>query len=46
MHDPTVIEDLGIGYAPSGNLRHHLAGWGYDLLFDTGLINWHGRDAF
>src|SRR5450432_4429994 len=48
LHDPTVIEDLGIGYAPGGNLRYHLAGWGYpfDLLFDTGLINRHGRDAF
>src|ERR1035441_1916032 len=40
LHDPTIIEDLGIGYAPGGNLRRHLAGWGYpfDLLFDTGLV--------
>jgi hypothetical protein len=37
LHDPTVIEDLGIGYAPGGNLRHHLAARGYpfDLLFDV-----------
>jgi hypothetical protein len=48
LHDPTIIEGLGIGYAPGGNLRRHLAGWGYpfDLLFDTGLINRHSRDAF
>ena len=48
LQDPTVIEDLGIGYAPGGTLRRHLADWGYpfDLLFDTGLVNRHGRDAF
>ena len=48
LHDPTIIEDLGIGYARGGNLRRHLAGGGYpfDLLFDAGLINRHGRDAF
>ena len=48
LHDPAVIEELGIGYAPGGNLRRHLAGSGYsfDLLLDTGLINSQGRDAF
>jgi DNA primase len=48
LHDPAVIEELGVGYAPGGNLRRHLAGWGYpfDLLLDTGLINNQGRDAF
>ena len=48
MHDPAIIEELGIGYAPGGNLRRHLAGLGYsfDLLLDTGLINSQGRDAF
>jgi DNA primase len=48
LHDPALIEELGIGYAPGGNLRGHLAGWSYpfDLLLDTGLINRHGRDAF
>ena len=28
LHDPAVIEELGIGYAPGGNLRRHLAGLG------------------
>ena len=48
LHDPAIIEELGIGYAPGGNLRGHLAGLGYpfDLLLDTGLINRQGRDAF
>lgn len=48
LHDPAIIEELGVGYAPGGNLRRHLAGWGYpfDLLLDTGLINSPGRDAF
>jgi DNA primase len=48
LHDPAIIEELGIGYAPGGNLRGHLAGLGYpfDLLLDTGLINSQGRDAF
>jgi DNA primase len=48
LHDPAIIEELGIGYAPGGNLRRHLAGLGYpfDLLLDTGLINSQGRDAF
>lgn len=48
LHNPAVIEELGIGYAPGGNLRRHLAGFGYpfDLLLDTGLINSQGRDAF
>jgi len=48
LHDPAIIEELGIGYAHGGNLRGHLAGLGYpfDLLLDTGLINRQGRDAF
>ena len=48
LHDPDLIEELGIGYAPGGNLRRHLAGLGYglDLLLQTGLINDQGRDAF
>ena len=48
LHDPAIVEALGIGYAPGGNLRAHLAGWGhtFDLLLDTGLINRQGRDAF
>lgn len=48
LHDPSVIEELNIGYAPGGNLRRHLAGRGYplDLLLDAGLITSQGRDAF
>jgi DNA primase len=48
LHDPTLIEELGIGYAPGGNLRRHLAAWcsSLDPLLEIGLINRHGRDAF
>lgn len=48
LREPALIEELGIGYAPGGNLRHHLAALGYpfDLLLRTGLIDSHGRDAF
>jgi DNA primase len=48
LHDPALIEELGIGYAPGGNLRRHLATQGYplELLLDMGLINNQGRDAF
>ena len=48
LHDPALIEELGIGYAPGGNLRRHLAlcEVDLDLLLEIGLINHHGRDAF
>ena len=48
VHDSSLIEELGIGYAPGGNLRRHLAAWGssFDQLVEIGLINHHGRDAF
>lgn len=48
VHNPALIEELGIGYAPGGNLRRHLAAWcsSFDLLLEIGLINHHGRDAF
>jgi DNA primase len=48
LHNPALIEELGIGYAPGGNLRRHLATQGYslELLLDMGLINNQGRDAF
>lgn len=48
LRDAALIEELGIGYAPGGSLRRHLAAQGYplDQLLDTGLINHHGRDAF
>src|SRR6266849_6305496 len=45
LQDPDLIEELGLGYAPGGNLRRHLADFGYslDLLLRTGLINLYGR---
>src|ERR1700681_4469962 len=45
---PELIEELGLGYAPGGNLRRHLAdlGYSFDLLLRTGLISNQGRDAF
>jgi len=48
LHDPALIEEMDIGYAPGGNLRRHLAALGYsfDLLLDSGLISRQGRDAF
>ena len=48
LRDPDLIAELGLGYAPGGNLRRHLADFGYsfDLLLRTGLINDQGRDAF
>jgi len=48
VHDPALIEELGIGYAPGGSLRRHLAAWcsSFDQLLEIGLINHHGRDAF
>src|SRR3984957_576953 len=48
LHDPTLIEEMGIGYAPGGNLRRHLAALSYsfDLLLDSGLISSQGCDAF
>jgi DNA primase len=48
LSDPDLIAELGIGYAPGGNLRRHLAALGYSLdrLLQIGLINSQGRDAF
>jgi DNA primase len=48
LHDSVLIEELGIGYAPGGNARCHLAVLGYSLdqLRGTGLINQQGRDTF
>jgi DNA primase len=48
LQDPVLVEELGLGYAPGGNLLRHLADFGYspDLLLRTGLINRQGRDAF
>jgi DNA primase len=46
--DPSCIEELGIGYAPGGNLRRHLTAFGcsFDQLCKMGLINEQGRDVF
>jgi DNA primase len=48
VHDPALIEELRIGYAPGGNLRRHLADQGYSLesLQRRGLVNPQGYDAF
>jgi DNA primase len=48
LQDPDLITELGLGYAPGGNLRRHLADFGYslDLLLRAGLINSQGRDTF
>lgn len=47
VHDAVLIRELGIGYAPGGNLRRHLTAQGYcfELLQRVGLINAHGADA-
>jgi DNA primase len=48
FRDPALMEELGVGYAPGGNLRGHLMdlGYSFDLLLRTGLISHQGRDAF
>jgi DNA primase len=48
LRDSGLIIELGLGYAPGGNLRRHLAAYGYSLgrLSRAGLINAQGRDAF
>jgi DNA primase len=48
VHDPALIQELRIGYAPGGNLRRHLMGQGYSLklLQRIGLVNLWGHDAF
>jgi len=48
VHDPALIEELRIGYAPGGNLRRHLTDQGYCLesLQRHGLVNPWGCDAF
>jgi len=48
LHHADLITELGLGYAPGGNLRRHLADYGYSFerLAQIGLINPHGREAF
>lgn len=47
VHDPDLIRELGIGYAPGGSLRRYLSAQGYsfDVLRRLGLINARGADA-
>ena len=48
LHDPTRIEEFGIGYARGGTLRPHLQALGYSLeqLLQASLINSQGADTF
>lgn len=48
LHDPQLIRQLNMGYAPGGILRRHLTSMGYPLerLLRLGLIDQHGHDAF
>jgi hypothetical protein len=48
LHDPALIKELRIGYAPGGCLRRHLTvqGYSFDLLRQVGLVNSQGRDTF
>jgi DNA primase catalytic core len=48
LHDPALIQQLRIGYAPGASLRRHLIAQGYpfDLLQHVGLLNSQGRDTF
>lgn len=48
LHDPGLIQELRIGYAPGGSLRRHLTAQGhsFDLLRRLGLLNSQDRDAF
>jgi DNA primase len=47
FHDPVLIKELEIGYAPGGNRCRHFMEQGYpfDLLQQTGLFNTQGSDA-
>ena len=47
VHDPALIRELGIGYAPGGTLRRYLTAQGhsFDVLRRLGLINARGADA-
>ena len=48
LRDPALIAELGIGYAPGGNLHRHLAARGYSFqsLCRAGLISRQGHDRF
>ena len=48
IHQPQVIEEFAIGYAPGRCLRHWLISLGYSLgeLQQAGLVNAAGLDSF
>ena len=48
IHQPEVIEEFAIGYAPGRCLRHELITLGYSLgeLQQAGLVNAAGLDTF
>jgi DNA primase len=48
LHDPDLVQRLGVGYAPGGCLRRHLMMLGYSVesLTEVGLVNPQGRDTF
>lgn len=48
VHDPALIQNLRIGYAPGTRLRRHLLAQGYslELLQRVGLVNAQARDTF
>lgn len=47
VHDPALIAQRGVGYAPGGSLRRYLTRWGYPLaqLASQGLVDAQGRDT-
>ena len=48
LRDPSLRQQLRIGYAPGGSLRRYLMAQGYsfELLQRLGLLNSQGRDTF
>jgi DNA primase len=48
IHQPQVIDEFAIGYAPGGCLRHWMISLGYSLseLQQAGLVNAAGLDSF
>jgi DNA primase len=48
IRDRAVVERMRIGYAPGACLRGYLERLGYSrrTLFESGLVNEHGRDCF
>ena len=48
IHEPDIIEEFAIGYAPGRCLRHQLITLGYSLgeLQQAGLVNAAGLDTF